>query len=194
MPVFHVIAGPPGIGKSTEGRYFIDSDIEILNHDILLLNYKSKNEVDYENLSNLRANQFINEQLNQNKSFGIELNLGYDNHYEILKFIKQSFPNYQTYITLFFTDIIDICLARAVLRYESGGHFVEKRIIQEMYKNTIPLLQKYSNLIDNIKLIDVGNEGGQLCFDLNKIDNKLFVATSLPNWITSNFPNILSYQ
>lgn len=194
MPVFHIIAGPPGIGKSTEGRYFIDSDIEILNHDILLINYKSKNEVDYENLSNIKANQFINEQLQQNKNFGIELNLGYDNHYEILKFIKQSFPYYQTYITLFFTDNIDICITRAILRYESGGHFVEERIIKEMYENTVPLLQKYSNLIDNLKLIDVSSEGGQLCFDLNKIDDKLFIAPSLPNWIISNFPNILSLR
>jgi broad-specificity NMP kinase len=76
MAKVYIIAGTPGIGKSTSGRYIVPPNIEILNHDSLLLYYKYKETVDYEDLANLKANNFIVEQLKSNNDFGIELNLG----------------------------------------------------------------------------------------------------------------------
>ncbi len=93
MAKIYIIAGPPGIGKSTSGMYFIPPFIEIMNHDSLVLYYKYRQEINYEDLTNLKANRFILNQLANNNNFGIELNLGFDNHYELLKFIKRNIRN-----------------------------------------------------------------------------------------------------
>ena len=63
MSKIYIIEGPPGIGKSTSGKHFVPPFFEILNHDSLHLHYKYKAEVDYEDLANLKANNFILEQL-----------------------------------------------------------------------------------------------------------------------------------
>lgn len=57
MPLLFIIAGPPGIGKSTNGKSFSPPNIEVLNHDALSIYYKG--EDNYEDLSNLKANDFI---------------------------------------------------------------------------------------------------------------------------------------
>lgn len=71
MAKIYIIAGTSGIGKSTSGRYFIPPNVEILNHDSLLLYYKYKKAVDYEDLANLKANDFIVKQLKSDIDFGI---------------------------------------------------------------------------------------------------------------------------
>jgi adenylate kinase family enzyme len=108
MPQPFIIAGPPGIGKSTNGKKFISTNIGILNHDALFIYYRAKGEADYEDLSNLKANDFIQQKLSNNDSFGVEINLGYDNHYELLRYIKKKFPQYEITVCLFFTNDIKL--------------------------------------------------------------------------------------
>jgi adenylate kinase family enzyme len=59
MPQLFIIAGPPGIGKSTNGKKFISTNIGILNHDALFIHYRAKGELDLQELSNLKANDFL---------------------------------------------------------------------------------------------------------------------------------------
>ena len=110
MAKIYIIAGTPGIGKSTSGKFFLPPTIEILNHDNLQLYFKQKSVINYEELSNLKANEFILKQLELNNDFGVELNLGLDNHYELLRFIKNKYAHYQIEIVLFHTDNIQICI------------------------------------------------------------------------------------
>jgi len=50
----YIIAGPPGIGKSTAGRYFIPHDVDIFDPDEISNRYKQAGFVDYKDIGNLR--------------------------------------------------------------------------------------------------------------------------------------------
>lgn len=180
MTKIYIIAGSPGIGKSTSGKHFVPPSIEILNHDSLLLYYKYKQAVDYEDLANLKANKFILEQLTNKNDFGIELNLGFDSHYELLKFIKREHPHYQIEVIMFYTDNVEICLNRAALREKFGGHHVGSDIILKMYENTLPLIKKNIDLINGIQLVNVDFEFIELVYSRGK--DLIFSITELPNW------------
>jgi predicted ABC-type ATPase len=192
MAKVYIIAGPPGIGKSTSGKHFVPPFIEIMNHDKLLLYYKYKQEVDYEDLANLKANKFIINQLANNNNFGIELNLGFDNHYELLKFIKREHSHYQIEVILFYTDNVEICLERALLREKFGGHHVDSDIIQKMYENTLQLIKNNIDLINEIQLINVDFEYVKLAYSSQK--DLTFSITELPNWIKSLAPETLNLE
>ena len=192
MAKVYIIAGPPGIGKSTSGRHFVPPFTEILNHDSLLLHYKYKEEVDYEELANLKANNFILEQLKDKIDFGIELNLGFDSHYELLRFIKKEYPFYQIEVILFHTDTIEICLDRALSREKFGGHKVDFDIIQKMYENTLPLLKKNAQLIRRVQLINVDFELIKMVYSTEKA--AIFSITELPNWVKILSPETLKLE
>lgn len=155
MALLFIIAGPPGIGKSSSGKLFHPLNIDFLNHDALSLYYKTKGEYNYEDLSNLKANEFIQQKLNKYEDFGIELNLGYENHYDLLRYVKDKYPQYHVTVCLFYTDDIQLCLDRAIIRERAGGHSVSELIIREMYENTLKLLQNNVNLLTNLMFIDV---------------------------------------
>lgn len=196
MSVLHIIAGPPGIGKSTEGRFFVpeSANVEILNHDAITLYYKAENEPDYENLSNIKANEFIQSKLKANESLGVEINLGYDNHYELLRYVKDKYPQYHVQVCLFFTDDVNLCLDRAFIRFKAGGHFVSSDTIYEMYNNTLTLLTKNAWLIDSLLLVNVEDSGSKLCFKLDPKANHLSLVRNLPKWIKKYLPGVQNLQ
>lgn len=192
MAKIHIIAGTPGIGKSTSGKFFLPPTIEILNHDNLQLYFKQKSAIDYEELSNLKANEFILRQLESNNDFGVELNLGFDNHYELLRFINKKHPHYEIEVVLFHTDNIQICIDRANLREKYGGHRVEIQIIEQMYKNMIFLLQNNANLIHQVRLIDVEVDRFRLVYSKEK--DSIFSIKQLPNCVKSLAPETLNLE
>ncbi|MFN3490029.1 MAG: hypothetical protein ACK4YV_12890 [Emticicia sp.] len=194
MPLLFIIAGPPGIGKSSSGKLFQPPNIDSLNHDALFLYYKAKGEDNYEDLSNLKANEFIQQKLSNNEDFGVEINLGYDNHYELLRYVKSKFPQYETTICMFFTNDLDLCLNRAIIREKSGGHSVSEKVIREMYANTLDLLQKNTHLVNNLMLVDISYNTIDLVFELNPKANRLFINSELPTWLLENFPKILHFK
>ncbi|MFN3849805.1 MAG: hypothetical protein ACK4NY_10265 [Spirosomataceae bacterium] len=194
MPILYIIAGPPGIGKSTTGKNFLPTNIETLNHDKFLQYYKVNESTNYEELSNLKANEFIQEQLKEGRDFGIELNLGYDSHFDLLRFVKSQYPNYKINVCLYYTVDIQICIDRATIREKSGGHSVSEKVIHEMYENTIPLIQSNAHLIDGIRLVDISYSFIDLAFELNPDQNILFINSNLPKWITENFPKIVELK
>ncbi len=49
--IIYVIAGPPGIGKSTNGRAFIPAGVPIIDHDLAAYQYKKRGFTDYQGLS-----------------------------------------------------------------------------------------------------------------------------------------------
>ena len=89
MPQFFITAGSPGIGKSTNGKKFISTNIGILNHDALFKHHRAKGEVAHYDLSNLKANDFILQKFSNNDGSGLEINVGYDNYQSGCKKIFQ---------------------------------------------------------------------------------------------------------
>ena len=191
MPIVYIIAGPPGIGKSTNTKKVLPESIQTLNHDKLNAEYKYRQVADYEERANLRANAFIKEKLLQKSDFGVELNLGSDNHYDFLRWTKKFHPHYHIHVILFFTNDLQLCLDRALLREQAGGHSVEPAVIRRMYQHTLGLLRQNITLIAHLQLIDVTYNRTELVYSgyyPAKVNE--FTHLILPQWLTEYFPEI----
>ncbi len=131
-PTLYIIAGPPGIGKSTNAQIFIPNQVNILNHDGIETEYKKMGILEYEEQANQKMWSLIQANIALNIDFGIELNLGYASHYGGLKKIHGLCEHYEIYVILFFTDSESLCLNRAAQRGRSGGHRVEPTVVEDM--------------------------------------------------------------
>lgn len=171
----YIIAGPPGIGKSTNSLKVLPRKTTIIDHDLAAYQYKKEGFADYTQLAIMSGNQEIKDNLFGKTDFALELNLGFLSHYDYLKSIAYVDPSNKTHLILFFCDSIDLCLFRANLRHKRGGHLVKPEIVTEMYENTIPLLKNHLKIFQSIKFIDVTNEG----FSIVKPENP-------PKWIIEN--------
>lgn len=191
MPTVYIIAGPPGVGKSTKGSDFIPRSIETLNHDKLNAEYKDRKIPDYEDRANLKANAFIKEKLSQKVDFGVELNLGSDGHYDFLRYLSKHYSHYTISVLLFFSDEITLCLNRAFIREQAGGHRVEPAIIQKMYKNTLLLLRANIQLINYLQFINTTYYATELVYAGYYLHHQNdFIHLNLPRWVIKHFPEI----
>ena len=180
--IIHVIAGPPGIGKSTNGKNFIPRRTPIIDQDLAGYQYKKQGFADYQDLASLTTRQKIKDFLFAKKTFALELNLGFVSHYNYLRSIAGFNPANQIHLLLFFTDNLTLCIDRARVRYLSGGHEVKQDIIEEMYTATIPLFEQNKALFSGIRLIDVQNT---TVIEPNRRSD------TLPDWVINN--NLQSY-
>lgn len=167
----YFIAGPPGIGKSTYGRELVPTQIPIIDHDLAAYQYKKKGFADYSELASLKANQFIKHALLNDRDFDLELNLGYDSHYQYFKSIASN-KNVSIHLILFFTDDVNLCIFRAEARYKNGGHQVTAEVITEMYKNTLSLLKQNLKLFSTISFVSVSN------LEVTKVN-----SLNIPDWM-----------
>ena len=171
----YIIAGPPGIGKSTRGLKFIPQKTEIIDHDLAAYQYKKEGFADYKELGIMSGNQQIRSNLFAKESFALELNLGFQSHYDYLNSLANFDSTNNVHLILFFTNSLDLCLRRADIRHKNGGHLVKSEVVTEMYENTIPLLENHLKIFKSIKFIDVNNEG----FSIVNAENP-------PKWVTEN--------
>lgn len=171
----YIIAGPPGIGKSTSGKEYIPENTTVIDHDLAAYQYKKEGFVDYKELGIMSGNQQIKSCLFTNEDFALELNLGFQSHYDYLKSLAYFDHSNKVNLILFFTESENLCLDRAEGRYKNGGHLVEPSIVKEMYKNTIPLLLENLKIFRTFTFVDIKSKSIQL---VNK--------ENLPNWIIQN--------
>lgn len=171
----YLIAGPPGIGKSTSSFRFIPSGTTIIDQDLAAYQYRKEGFGDYKHLATLSSNQNIKSHLFENKDFALELNLGFESHYDYLKSIAYFNPENKIHLILYFTDMVSLCIKRADFRHKNGGHLVEVAIVTEMYKNTIPLLKSHIDIFITKSFINVSEEFA------NPVTSK-----NIPNWLKDN--------
>jgi predicted ABC-type ATPase len=170
----YLIAGPPGVGKSTNGVQFIPVGTPVVDQDLAAYQYKKQGFSDYQDLASLRTGQTIREHLFAQEDFAFELNLGFVSHYDYLRSLVAFNPANKIELLLFFTDDVTLCLNRAKSRHLSGGHLVKPEVVEEMYRNTIPLLLANQTLFDRVRLIDVNG---------TSVTEHEKVAKQLPAWI-----------
>jgi len=192
MSAIYIIAGPPGIGKSTSGDEFIDPELDILNEDEMRFKYKAQGYADYNEYSIHRVRNTIRQKLIRNEDFALELNLGYIHQYQYILSTKNFRHENKLHVILFFTDDINLCLTRAKERYESGRHLVKPEVIREMYANTIPLLKSNFYMIDELVLLDSNNHGELiLVANYEKETNQLIIHDDSPDWFSKDLKPFL---
>ena len=171
----YIIAGPPGIGKSTRGLKFIPQKTEIIDHDLAAYQYKKEGFADYKELGIMSGNQQIRSNLFAKESFALELNLGFQSHYDYLNSLANFDPTNNVHLILFFTNSLDLCLRRADIRHKNGGHLVKSEVVTEMYENTIPLLKENVSIFKSMRFIDITND------NISRV-----VENAPPDWIKNN--------
>ncbi|HEY8781043.1 MAG TPA: hypothetical protein VIM16_05480 [Mucilaginibacter sp.] len=201
MSVINIIAGPPGIGKSTNGFDYIDENLDILNEDEMRFRYKARGFADYNEYSIHRVRDIIRRKLIRNEDIALELNLGYSHQYEYALAIKKFSNQNKLNVILFFTDSLQLCLDRASIRYDSGLHLVLPETITEMYNNTIPLLKNNFEAIDNLILIDASPQNDFFTVaEYKKESKQLELRNQSPSWFKNDlrpfhrtFPTLTGY-
>lgn len=173
----YLIAGPPGIGKSTHSKSLIPEGVPIVDQDLAAYQYKKRGFANYQDIASMTSNQRIREFLFNKEDFALELNLGFESHYGYLRSIASFNQENAVDLILFFTDDINLCLDRAKIRHLNGGHEVTPDVIEEMYTSTMPLFELNKALFNNITLIDVSYEA---LTELTLDDDPL------PQWVIDN--------
>lgn len=184
MASVYVIAGPPGIGKSTSGNLFIPDNVDILDADMIAHRYKEQGFRDYKDIGNIRYQDMVRRSLVSREDFAIELNLGFQSHYDFARQIK-AFNNENIFhIILYYTDDITICLNRAAERHTAGLHLVSPDTIAEMYDNTFSLLTANFKIADEITFIDVRPFGEPVvCGRWTKPSETIALSQVMPDWM-----------
>lgn len=151
----YLVVGPPGIGKSTHSQSLIPAGISIIDQDLAAYQYKKVGFANYQDIASLTSNQRIRNFLFNQESFALELNLGFESHYDYLRSIASFDQANNVELILFFTDDLNVCLDRAKIRHLNGGHEVAEEVIREMYTSTMPLFEQNKSLFTRIVLVDV---------------------------------------
>jgi len=83
---------------------------------------------------------------------------------------------------LFFTGDIQLCYDRAKIRHEQGLHLVKPDVIEEMYNNTILLIEGNFHLIDKLTLVNISAEEiPKIVAEFDK-SNDVTEINHLPAW------------
>ena len=154
MSMIHIIAGPPGIGKSTIGHQFVPLGMEILKKDELVATNKAFHYKLFAEIAIQKWLSTIKHNLKNNLDFAFELNMGMPKHYDFVLPAKND-PQNKLNIILFFTDDLAMCQERAAKRFEQGQYYVNPVVLENMYHNTVPLMMANFSFIDHLTLIDV---------------------------------------
>jgi len=192
MSVIQIIAGPPGIGKSTRGPDYISPDLDILNEDDMRLKYKEKGFVDYNEYSIYRVQDIIKQKLIRDEDFALELNLGFPHQYEYAISTKHFSRSNKLHVILFYTNSLQLCLDRAKTRHESGLHLVRPEIVTQMYQNTIPLFKSNFDAIDHAILVNADTQNKfSLVAVYDKNAKHLELHDPNPDWFRNDIQNFI---
>lgn len=194
MARIYFIAGPPGVGKSTSAHLLLPEGFEILNEDDTRMKYKAKGYIDYKEHSMYRVRDMIRQNLINRLDFALELNLGYTHQYDYAKSIRDFNRKNQIESFLFFTDDLELCLARAELRYHNGLHLVDPHTIKEMYNNQLPLSKENFSMFDRISFLNVTKKATQNIATYDKSSGLENYSKKKPNWFYKDLePFIQNY-
>ncbi len=192
MARIYVIAGAPGVGKSSAAHQFVPTGLDILDIDFFARVYKNNGNADYKFLANAKYRSLLSHCLFSKLDFAIELNLGFQEHYDHLRSIKNFDLNNDIIVVLFHTDDVELCVSRAKTRYLYGGHHVDEQIIRQMHHNVCDLLRKNRTLLSGVRMVNASSDGiNEVSLEYDFKNKKSLPTLPLPNWIKREFKELI---
>lgn len=194
MARIYIIAGAPGIGKSTAGAYFVPKGIHILDADLMGQLHRKQGYPDYREMGEFRFQELLRKELLSGKDFAFELNLGFESHYDLLRSVRSFNPENEIHLVLFHTDSPELCVQRARIRYACGLHLVPEATVREMYANIMPLLQQNIRLFSGILALHVDPQEicPQACACFSQTAGWKDRETGLPAWVSGELISLLN--
>lgn len=204
MPELFIITGSNGAGKSSIGANYLPAYIQntcsIFDGDKLFM----QKQKDLWN-SGIRANkearkiayQFVSDTFDAlvDKALNNKSNFVYEGHFtnDATWEIPQRFKENDYSINLIFFGLIDPDLSelRVIDRKKEGGHYVDRKTIEDNFYGNLEKLNQYFGMLDSLRIIDTSETNHRLLFYIQKTIIKSSVShADLPAWFTKFLPAI----
>lgn len=192
MPTLYIIAGPNGIGKTTSSYDLVPANTPIINSDEIAKEIRNAGlvNVNTQEYSNREAIRLMDEQRAEGRSFAIESNLSDVDTWKFLIEVQKT--GYQLHVIYMSTDSMDVLNNRIRERIKLGDHFVSPEVVEQRYIAGLKLLSHYFGWPDKLQLFDNSLQT-QLIAEIDK-GQPVFLAETLPEWVSKHFENNLNPQ
>ena len=104
MSNIYIVAGPPGIGKSTYGQEYVDPNLEILKKDEIIAEQKSFGFRLHEHIAISKFLNNVNGNLNNGTDLALEITMCKPYHYDFVGQLKNDHPGTKFNLILFYSD------------------------------------------------------------------------------------------
>lgn len=157
-PVFTIIAGVNGSGKTTFAlEYFKNTENIFINADLIATALSPNNPDISQFLAGRMMINNIKKQIQNKNNFSIETTLASKNYLKIIKNLKQD--NWQVNMIYLYLPSVDMSINRVAERVKSGGHNIKLEDIKRRYNRSISnLINFYFDIVDNIICINNQND------------------------------------
>ncbi len=204
MPDIYIITGSNGAGKSTVGPTYLPEYLQlnypVFDGDKLFMQkqrelwknghraVKETKKIAYQFVSDT-FDRLVNDALEKREHFVYEGHFTNDSAWDIPKRFKDA--GYKTNLLFFGLLSPDLSELRVVDRVKEGGHYVDRRTIEDNFYGNLEKLNKYSCIIDNLTVVDTSAVGHKvLCNIINGEVVESVSPKSLPAWFKSYLPLI----
>lgn len=203
MPDLYIITGSNGAGKSTVGPTYLPENIQqhciVFDGDKLFVEKRSElwqtikapkevNKLAFEYVTDLFEKQ-VDNAISSRSDYVYEGHFTNDSTWDIPKKFKQQ--GYSIHLIFFGLRDPDLSQLRVVERNKNGGHWVDRKTIENNFYGNLEKLNKYSVLFDSLKIIETsGTEHVILAaFHHNDIIEAV-PAKDLPDWFKIYLPSL----
>lgn len=162
-PLFIIVAGPNGAGKSTSSKKILeDYGIEAFDWDAEFYKLWSRFSFDpavekgVKDRTTELFNEHIDNAFSEGSSVAYETNFHIDYHFDRERLAKEK--GFETMLYFFFVDSIDVCNERVKLRYDFGGHFVDKSTVAFRWREGLKRLNRAISLFDQVLIFDTSED------------------------------------
>ncbi len=204
MPDLFIITGSNGAGKSSIGPTYLPTHIRqnynVFDGDKLFVEkqrelwrsgiraHKEAKRIAYEFVSDT-FDHLVDSAINTNDHFVYEGHFTNDATWDIPKrFITHG---YTTHMIFFGLTNPDLSQLRVIDRVKEGGHYVDRRTIEDNFYGNLEKLNKYFKIIDDLTIVDTSEAKHKVLAKLSKGQIVESVSYNLlPYWFIRYLPEI----
>jgi predicted ABC-type ATPase len=200
MPELYIITGSNGAGKSTIGPDYLPQQINkkciVFDGDKLFIQKRSELWQTIKAPKEIKklAHQFVLETFENQTAEALAKrhDYVYEGHFTNdetwstpLKFKENGYI-----VTLIFFGLKDpdTSQLRVVERAKEGGHWVDRRTIEDNYYGNLRKLEEHINTVNNIQIVDTTEQHIVLAYFTNGEVASAVSSSLLPAWFTTYLP------